>query len=251
MFRHSQYTTYKIVTLILIGILGYAGFRSIQPGYAFVNQVEGAPPPNATAEPVTESLRSSENVHPEEASRTDLPGTQFPQKQEIDDIAIELRDVRREKDFVRVEICYDLPSDADWLPGNSADDVILTVGNKTIPLWGGGFIRWNTAPNGTEKQRCEYLLFPMTGDLDLSYFSITIKRLVTSMPEQPNCIAVQEKLTQAETGIRIQCDHKENAFDYTIDQKPGSMSAEEARQLIYDAFSEIVEGPWVFTGNLK
>ncbi len=251
MFRHSRYTTCKIVTLILIGMLGYAGFRSIQPGYAFVNRVEGARPDATSAEPVAASHRSSQNPHPKEVARTNPPETQFPQKQEIDDIVIELHDVRREKDFVRVEICYDLPSDADWLPGNSADDVILTVGNKTIPLWGGGFIRWNTARDGTKEQRCEYLLFPMTGDLDLSRFTITIKQLVTSMPEQPNCIAAQEKLAQAETEIRIQCDHGENAFDYTIDQKPGSMSEEEARQLIYDAFSEIVEGPWVFTGNLK
>lgn len=250
MFGHSKSTVYKMVVVLLIGVLVYVSFRFTQPDYASANRsMTGITSVEVSDSPADGTAQLSAGSL--DNALSDIPSIQSPQVQQANGIAIELNDVQKEGKYVQAAICYQLPSDADWLPGNSADDVVLTIDDKTIPMWGVKLIDWKTAPDGTKAQRCDRLWFPVAAGQDLSHFTVTIKRLVTSVPEQPDCNKVQEKLTQARTGVLIQCNHVENPFGYTIEQKPTSISEGQVHKLVYDAFSEIVQGPWVFTTGLK
>ena len=235
------------ITLLSLSALAYSWSQAANP-----NRVaSGAPerPANLTAKNGDGALPG--NSSPQQDLPAIVPNLQSNKAQLASGITIQLDAVQREGDYIRADICYQLPSEADWLPGNSAGDVVLTVGDKTIPIWGFKLIDWKTSPNGKKTHRCDYLLFPVAADQDVTQFTITIKRLVTSVPEQPDCNKAQEQLVTAKTGLVIRCNHGENSFGYEVAQKPASMSDSQARDLIYEAFSEIVRGPWVFATGVK
>lgn len=249
MFGQSKASASKIMMLLIIGALCYTGVRFLHPDDAAADPIM----PITTDIPGRTDAVDATTHLPEESPAkgvSDIPAS-TSQVQQVNGITIELDAIQKAGEYVQASVCYQLPSAADWLLGNSASDVVLTLADKTIPLWGGSLIEWKTAPDGAKTHRCDRLLFPVAADQDLSALTLTIKRLATSVPEQPDCDRAQEKLTQAGTGIQIQCQHSENAFGYTVEQRPTTMSEGEAQKLVYEAFSEIVQGPWVFTTGLK
>jgi len=86
---------------------------------------------------------------------------------------------------------------------------------------------------------------------DLTEFTLILKRLVTSIPERPDCNKAQEKLNAARTGIIIQCLEGESTFGYEVLKMPETMTDAQARTVVAEALSDIVRGPWVFSTGLK
>ena len=113
-------------------------------------------------------------------------------KQLVNGIEIEIINQQVQDNFLLVDVCFQLPSDSDWLLSTYPDDVILTVGNETIPHSGFGEIDTKTNASGN-KTRCDRVTFQISGQEDLSKFVITINHLVTSIPENPDCDKAQAR----------------------------------------------------------
>ncbi len=171
--------------------------------------------------------------------------------QSINGIQIQLTGVKVSQNLLQADVCFELPSDADWLVSSSPDSVFMTVGEKTILHSGFAETEEKFDANGKRTQRCDRLDFPITPDDDLSSFTITINQLVTSISEQPDCDKAQKKLDSENTDIKIKCDSAEGGFNFSIDSKPSKMSDLDARKKAYAAFSDTFTGPWVFTTGLK
>lgn len=176
---------------------------------------------------------------------------QLPQSQSVNSVEIAVTSVSRDSEYVYVGICYQLPSQEDWLPGNSPNDVWLTIGNQTVFVWGIRFVEWKTSSDGTKTHRCDKLSFPVPPTQAMTQFSIIINRLVTSVPEKPDCNKAQGKLDKVQSGITIQCSSAPGSFGFTIATKPSGMATTQAGIIVQDAFSDIVQGPWVFASGLK
>ena len=168
----------------------------------------------------------------------------FPLSRSVNGIEIELLGAQKAGEYFRAEVCYPLPGGADWLPGDSAEDVTLNDGKNVIPIWGFGMIDEQTSPESVRTKRCDELLFPITRDQELSHFTITIHQLVTSIPEVPDCDLAQKKL-DAE-GIVIQCTHQEGFFGYEVVQKSDSLTDAQVQERVHESFMESVDGPWIF-----
>lgn len=168
---------------------------------------------------------------------------------------------------VDVTLCYQLPTAEDWLLDYHTQ---LTVAGKTLPLVGSALLSWETLDGSriteakfnelglksTEgfSRRCELVNFVNSVEAKVdpnAKFTISVGRLVTSTPEQPDCAKVGARLASAKTGITIVCSKQENGFSYEISQNSKGVSEELARQQVAEALHNSVEGPWVLEGVLK
>ena len=178
--------------------------------------------------------------------QSQLPNIPEPIIKVSNGTAVELRGVKMGEKYLEAAICFQQPTtDIAWYPGDSASDVFLTVEDTAIPIWGYTLLDWQVTEDGKILSRCDTLLFPVSTGQELSNFTITIKRLVTDIPEQPDCEAAQQKLSAHE--VVIQCEHGENSFSYDVVQKPAALTETETHDLVHESFMETVSGPWVFT----
>jgi hypothetical protein len=166
-------------------------------------------------------------------------------------IEVQLGTMQVADGYLLANVCFQLPDDQDWLISGAADDVVLTVGDTSISHTGFAETEVKTDSNGKKFYRCDRLSFPVNSSEDLSKFTITIKHLITSVPEQPDCDMIQKKLDQSNTGIKIKCDAGENSFSYIIVAKPAALSDVEARNSAWKFFSNTIDGPWIFETGIK
>jgi hypothetical protein len=179
-------------------------------------------------------------------AESELPMIPEPIVQVSNGTAVELRGAKMGDKYLEAAICFQQPTtDIAWYPGSSASDVFLTVDDVVIPVWGYNLLDWQVTEEGRILSRCDRLLFPVAKNQGLRTFTITIKRLVSDIPEQPDCEAAQEKLTDHE--IVIQCDHGENSFSYALVQKPTALTDSQIHDLVNESFMQTLNGPWVFT----
>lgn len=123
----------------------------------------------------------------------------------------------------------------------------LNAGDIDIKDFKSVLAGWKYSDNQAKTHRCDILSIPVKAGMDLSTFTISIGKITTVAPEQPNCDAAQKKLDDAKFGITIECTHGYLTFEYNIVSKPDSMSEYDARQIVSEAFVESVTGPWEFT----
>lgn len=188
--------------------------------------------------------------NPSLASNSDFNKSVYVTKQQVNGIEIEIVNKQLMGNFLLVDVCYQLPSDADWLLSTHPEDITLTIGDTTILHSGWKDLDETTKSNGN-KMRCDRISFQVNRQDDLSRFVVTINHLVTSAPESPDCDKAQAKLDKRNTGIKIKCSKTESSFSYEVTKKPGNISDYELRQSIENAFSDTVDGPWILTDTLS
>lgn len=159
--------------------------------------------------------------------------------------SVEASNFRVQDGFFISDICFDRPSRADWVLALSSS---LEVPGQTIQVFEIGLLDPST--NIDSAQRCDYLRFPI-GDLKITDFRIVVPRLETSFPDSLDCPSAQQKLDAAGTGIVIRCVRGNGFYGPELVSKPGTLSDEVAYKMIYEAFIETVNGPWVFEGTLE
>jgi hypothetical protein len=165
--------------------------------------------------------------------------------QTVNGYSLELKEVRWLGSRLLADFCYTLPSEADWII--PPDAAALTVNGETFPHDEYGLM---TMGNEENTLRCVYISFPLRTEVNLSEFSISVDRLMTDVPERPDCAKAQVKLDQAKTGIVIECELMPHISGFSIVQRSPAMSDEEALKIAEDAFSDILEGPWIFPVTL-
>jgi hypothetical protein len=181
---------------------------------------------------------------------TPVPSIPFPQTRSVNGLEVELLNARILDGQLTIDLCHQLPTQEDWIFGNHPKDVFVTVGGKKIDISGFGILYYRTsADTGKNTHRCDALNFPVS-DPGIRNLMLTINEFYTSVPEVPDCDEAQKKLDAAEAGIQFTCNSGPGFFSYDITQKPSGMSENDARMIVFDAFSSHVKGPWVFKMNL-
>lgn len=168
-----------------------------------------------------------------------------PEEKVAPSVSVEASNFRVQDGFFIADICFDRPSRADWMLALST---YLEVPGQTIQVFEIGLLDPSTTIDSA--QRCDYLRFPIS-DLKITDFRIVVPRLETSFPDSLDCPSAQENLDAAGTGIVIRCVRGNGFYGPELVSKPSTLSDEEAYKMIYEAFIETLNGPWVFEGSLE
>jgi hypothetical protein len=189
----------------------------------------------AVADVTNSSLAGSANQTPVSVNTATVNG-----------ITVEASNFRIKDGFFVVDVCYDRPTEADWLlPANTT---LLTESNSiTVFEW--GMIEFKVSADGGPGQRCDFARFLLDASMEIKEFEISIPRLETSFPESLDCDAAQKKLDSS--GIEIRCVQDEGYYGPELTSKPEALSDSDAYDLIGDAFIEIVDGPWILSGSMQ
>jgi len=173
----------------------------------------------------------------------------FPQIQAVNGLEVELLNARILDGQLTIDICHQMPTQEDWIVGSNPEGTFVTIDGKKTSLSGFGILYYRTSYKGGNSHRCDALTFDAP-DPDPGKITLTIDEFYTSVPEVPDCEAAQKKLDEAGTGITFTCDAGAGYFNYTITQKPETMSDNDARMIVFDSFSSHATGPWVFEINM-
>jgi len=173
----------------------------------------------------------------------------FPQVQTINGLDVELLNARILDGQLTIDICHQMPTPEDWIVGNHPEDVFVTIGRETTNLNGFGILYYRASYKGGNSHRCDALTFPVS-EPNPGKIILTINEFYTSVPEVPDCDSAQKKLDESGAGINFTCESGPGYFNYTITQKPETMSDNDARMIVFDSFSSHAKGPWVFEINM-
>jgi len=234
-----------MATLALAVVIGIVSIAFAAQGY-----VSAAPEASTTAHrkgsvlPIAQSQDMSlqASLSAEMAASTGpeaMTSNQELVAQTAGSVTVRVGNYRIDGEVLKMDICYPLPSQADWTPGRPS----LVLGDTTILA--------RQVAMTDETARCYWVSFPVTPQTDLTQFTIVVDRLETSPPEQPDCDKAQRKLDAAGSGIAIQCHRSDWSFGYDLVRRPAAMKEAEARKLVGDAFIDILPGPWVFSGRIN
>jgi hypothetical protein len=161
-----------------------------------------------------------------------------------------LKDLRMTPSYVEASICFQMPSAVDWGLGAST----VTVGGKDYPFSGGGLMHGTKKQDFalTDPQRCSTIGFDIAADLSASSLTLTVPRLMASIPE----VVPQERVDLAnqrlaEEGIEFKYVVIDHGVNIEIVKRPEGKTDEEIYPKIWDALADQYEGSWVFTVPLK
>ncbi len=181
------------------------------------------------------------------ASSHQLPASQTLKNQE--GFSLELTYANRVGDFVRAEFCYKLPTNEDWQVGKFGRGITLTAGESIYTVSHGGLSLKESPVNTQGEKRCSYVDFDVPKEQKLGEVTITVDRLMTSLPEVYDCKKAQQKLEKSNKGkdIVVNCKIGDHSSGFDIVNKPMDMSNEKASELAIDeGFSSTIYGPWKF-----
>ena len=224
--------------VVLVGAILYASTRA------------SASTPEKSVDPQKSTEAAQITTDTNSAVSSDSNQTSYVTKQRINGIGIEIVGKQVVDNSLLVDMCFQVPDEKDWLLGARPEDIVLAVGDQTIPHSGWSVIDEKTDADGV-MIRCDEVKFQLSGQEDLSKFGVTVNHLITSIPEIPDCDKAQAKLDKKNTGIKIKCTKTESSFSYEIKQKPEKMNSYEVQQSIDAAFRDSIDGPWVFTDSLN
>ncbi len=215
-----------------------------------VNSPHEAPPPAESA-----SSSGLEAVATEEQNRVaGLTGNQNVQIQRVNDIEVRVTNFRKEGGSVKVDVCFDMPDNADWTLWHTPDTT-LKYSNGEVSRFGFEMLSLKQPSAAGEKgQRCDVMYFDVPPEADLSEVTLSIAAIGAEPREGEECApeyvaALQELLEARGTGIRIGCVQQAWGAGLTVLDKPTIMSQEEAELVVYGLSEELItiRGPWVFT----
>ena len=168
------------------------------------------------------------------------------QSKTINDITLYVGQLYVEDEKLRVSLCFDLPSTADWM--------VYGFHFNGIGAAGLGVDLDYLEQAGTLQEkglRCDTLIFPET--LPIGNVTLEIDQIEAPPREGKFCKhaeALQKDLEAKERGIRFTCIEENGMTSIEINEKPQEMSEEDARNevstLLHHMNTPIIEGPWVF-----
>jgi hypothetical protein len=171
--------------------------------------------------------------------------------QTINGIEIHASNIRREINRLTTDICFQMPNNEDWM----INQVALRYENVEIKDWEGSLIEPILPAADTQPgRRCDAVSFNLSDTINLSSFTITVFSIYAPPREGETCERinyVQKKLDEQSSGIKVKCQESNGLATYQVLAKPASMSDDDVRKIVSGNEFFTIEGPWVFTVNLK
>jgi len=247
MFR--KYFDIALIALLIAGALSVA-----------VIVVVANRPASAAAMPVEKALilQTTDSQNPPAsadnplANTAALPKNAYPIAQTKNNIKIELLGVKLKAGFLYADLCFDFPSDNPAWELGGPDNLKLSNGVAEIGVYSiemipdpqTGLLKKDD--QGRFAGRCDHVGFPLPQGFALENLKISIEKLVTAMPESPDCSQAQAKLDSKNLGIKIKCPAEPGLSGFEIIAKPNGMDQTLAQTMVTEALVESVEGPWEF-----
>jgi hypothetical protein len=161
---------------------------------------------------------------------------------------VESNGVKMQLDWVKVSpsatearICYNLPTKADWWPGDAVaqmDDSLPDPAYLAV-----------IDPTTDPAKRCMRVFFATVNKQDAAKLALTIPRLVTP-PDYANRFDAARKAL-AEKGIIIEQVTSDTGPEVHITRRPEGMRMQEARHLLLEAVRDSYAGAWTFSVPMR
>lgn len=120
----------------------------------------------------------------------------------VNNVTMRLINAHTEASGYRIEVCYTLPDQRDWLltyPNLASDTVLVTADMKVAPSEE-GTMYWKYDQRGIATQRCQYLFFSARLPSQTNILTLRIGKLYARKPTQSDhCLEISEKM--AERGV--------------------------------------------------
>lgn len=154
---------------------------------------------------------------------------------------------RLEEDQVKVDVCFNLPDEQDWM----LDRAWLQLGPLTLDQAGGELLEYEQAStSGKPGRRCDTFFFEAPINSVLTEAVLTIESVSAPPREGQYCEfllnTVQPILDQRSSGIELTCTEQTGYSDAKVISKPDGMTQAEAEQIAFSREYFRVDGPWQF-----
>lgn len=153
-------------------------------------------------------------------------------------VTVSISSVVFAEDQTRFVACFDLPSTAAWLPY-----AVLVDGSSTIVNSKYTILNWEDPKTFEGTYRCyQYTFFGKASPAA----RFVIKKIQTDIPEsltQADCDRALAKIKNSRADFSFSCKFGDHGIGFNI-QRPTGMTNDEAGELITDALTETVRGPW-------
>lgn len=243
----KKYVDAILITSLIIGVLGIAAIVLFTNRPANVSALSV----NQSLAPISNSqnhLSSVENVTTNNGVSSKIT---YPIAKTKNNIKIEVLSTQVETGYFGADICFDFPSNNPAWSLGDPNNLRLSNGITDVGVYEIDMIPDPTT--GLFKQdnkgdfigRCDHVRFPIDG-FALENLKISIGKLVTDMPESPDCVQLQTKLDAKNLGIKVKCINEPGMSGVDIVTKPKNMDNVQAQAFITDALTESVNGPWEF-----
>lgn len=224
MFGINKIKTSFVAVVLILGIIGLAG------RFAGFNQVSARDSIGYFTQPELDELDLTTQL-------STITGN---------GITFRLISAHQNGENYQVNLCFTLPDGRDWLLADRGDEVTLSVKDEILFPIEEGTIDWIISPNGIKTERCEYLLFPVIVDKESGDVKLTLQQISVSPPEALECSAIQNRLDEAKSGIKIACDVGNGHSGIDILIKPSDLTELAARDIVHEMIIDARHGPWEF-----
>jgi hypothetical protein len=176
-----------------------------------------------------------------------------PQETSANNISMKLISAHTEgSSGYRVELCFDLPTQRDWMLNHSNlhSETTLAVGDVKIYPSEEGTMYWQYDKLGKIIQRCQYLYFKVIIPMETDMASLFIGKLYARGSGQSDyCLEVSQKMAERNSKIEIDC-MKMDGFEGLVYVKfPVELLSMDPvyKRIFKDVNWEYYHGPWSFT----
>lgn len=152
---------------------------------------------------------------------------------------------RAEAGKAHVSVCFDLPSDLDWVLGRLPGDVSLVNGTSLVPLSYFELLDLREATTSRLARRCDRLVFDLPGDFELRGASLVVQRLAASLPADPDWTRIRETLAELQTGIVIEPLEDSAGLSFALVRRPSNMTDLQAHDVVLGIAEPVEIGPWI------
>lgn len=143
------------------------------------------------------------------------------------------------QDSTDVIVCFDLPSTGDWFP-----DGVLLDGATTIQPLKIVLVNWRDPQTLEGEHRCFQFTFASKINPTAR---IKVNEIKTSIPEtltQADCDRALSKIKQQTPDFTFSCTIDKHGVAFNFSELPQGMTDAQVGNLIEDALTSTVEGPW-------
>lgn len=167
-------------------------------------------------------------------------------------IAMELISAHTEGSGYRVEVCYELPDQRDWLltnPNESQTTILFIADLKASPLEE-GTMYWKYDRDGKIAKRCQYLFFALHIPSQKENLTLKIGRLYAREAGEPDyCLEVSQKMVERNFPVTIDCLQVDGLDGLVYVKFPVEFLSMDPvfRGIFKDAKWDTYAGPWSFT----
>lgn len=167
-------------------------------------------------------------------------------------ISLELISAHTEGSGYRVEICYNLPDQRDWLLTypNAPLDTILSVADIEAKPLEEGTMYWKYDREGKIAKRCQYLFFAVHIPSQNEKISMKIGRLYSrELGQSDYCLEVSQKMVERNYSVTIDCMNVNGLGGLVYVRFPVELLSMDPvfKNIFRDVKWDTYAGPWLFS----